>query len=58
MEQTDKMFAHHEAVVPAGEPSEKGHTLEEYSYDHFRLVSYLRCFPLIYMLLLAPFGIW
>lgn len=37
MEQSEKIFAHREAVTPSDlEPTEKAHTLEEYSYDHFR----------------------
>ena len=36
-EQSEKMFAASQAAMaPAQEPSEKPHTLEEYSYDHFR----------------------
>ena len=40
MEQSEKIFAHREAMAPT-EPAEKPHTLEEYSYDHFRLASNL-----------------
>ncbi len=36
-EQSEKMFAASQAAMaPSHEPSEKAHTLEEYSYDHFR----------------------
>ena len=36
MEQSEKIFAHKEAMAPPSEPGKKAHTLEEYSFDHFR----------------------
>jgi len=35
-EQSEKMFAASQAALAPQDPSEKPHTLEEYSYDHFR----------------------
>ena len=42
-EASEKIFAASQAALAQTnvEPSEKPHTLEEYSFDHFRLVNYV-----------------